>query len=108
MNAPHGERVRELIRITQELLINKFGALKNNTAALAGSIAQRVNPDDKIESSIKYVQQYACRKLKLTRRLSRVIVEGCYALVFAVNNVLRAGDVAFLQMGPGGLMAWLP
>ena len=55
VNAPHGERVQKLIQVTQELLEVKFGPLANNSAALAGSIAQRVNPDIKIESSIECV-----------------------------------------------------
>lgn len=92
MNAPHGKLVQELIHITQQLLEEKFGPLVNNSAALAGSIAQRVNPDIKIESSIECVQQHARRKVKLTHYLFSVIVRGCHAVVLAVNNILRAGD----------------
>ena len=108
MNAPHGKLVQELIHITQQLLKEKFGPLANNSAALAGSIAQRVNPDIKIESSIECVQQNACRKLKLTHCFFSVIVKGCHPVVLAVNNVLRAGETAFLQTDQGYLTAGIP
>lgn len=58
VRAPHGTSVRNLVETTQQLLTNKFG-LRNNSAALGSSIAQRANPDDKVTSSIECVQQYA-------------------------------------------------
>lgn len=55
VTAPHGESVQGLVKTTQQLLFQKFGPLTSKSAALWVSVAQRVNPDDKVESSIEYV-----------------------------------------------------
>jgi len=57
VTAPDGASVQGLVKTTQQLLSQKFGPLASKSPALWASVAQRVSPDDKIESSIEYVQQ---------------------------------------------------
>ena len=55
-----GRRFRvslSVVKLTQQLLTERFGPLANNSAAWGVSVAQRVNPNVKIELS-EYAEQH--------------------------------------------------